>query len=207
MDLTFNYLTDPRDRALLAATPTLMAPRFGRLPPVEVGQHRFVVGANGLFVQARTKAMDVTLRIASTPMLPYGALQENVSLAGGPLPYRLYREMVERACRASPTEWAGVVVYDGREYRLIEPVLDEASLGSITYRTSAYDDEAVALDIHSHGRGDSFFSETDNQSDTGIYLAAVLGRCHSPESVTVKVRVVVRGIFYAVAWVPWYTQE
>ena len=40
---------DARDAALQAASPVVIAPRFGPLPDMDPGQ-RLVVAANGLFV-------------------------------------------------------------------------------------------------------------------------------------------------------------
>ncbi|WP_441351526.1 DUF2016 domain-containing protein [Thiolapillus sp.] len=34
--LNLDYLSDARDKALLSATPTLMAPHFGELPPCDL---------------------------------------------------------------------------------------------------------------------------------------------------------------------------
>jgi len=48
MGISADTVLDTRDRALFAATPMLMAPRFGLLPPLEIGQHRFVAAANGI---------------------------------------------------------------------------------------------------------------------------------------------------------------
>lgn len=201
-----NYLSDPRDLAVCAVTPTLMAPRYGTLPPVAVGQYRFVVASNGVFVQARSRAVDVCLRIGNANGLPYGAVEEYVRLAGGPIPRELGEQMMARAIAATPNEWAGIIVYDALEqaYRLTEPPVSSVSPGHITYATSGYDDELLVLDIHSHGTGHAFFSGTDNRSDNhGVYLASVLGCCKDMNEIEVKTRIVVHGIHYNVGWTPW----
>lgn len=201
-----NYLSDPRDLAVCAVTPTLMAPRYGALPPVAVGQYRFVVASNGVFVQARSRAVDVCLRIGSANGLPYGTLDEYVRLAGGPIPRELGEQLMARAIAATPNEWAGIVVYDALEqaYRVMEPPVSSVSPGHITYATSGYDDELLVLDIHSHGTGHAFFSGTDNRSDNhGVYLASVLGCCKDMNDIEVKTRIVVHGIHYNVGWTPW----
>ncbi len=195
---------DPRDRALFCATPMLMAPRFGVLPELCVGEHRFVAAANGIFVQARSKALAVTLKVARAPRLPYGELRESVELAGGRIPVSLWEAMRTKAVARAPKEWAGVVVYEGDAYRLIEPEVESVSGAHIRYRTEEYDDEAVALDVHSHGHGNAFFSDTDDESDRGgFYIACVLGNCRSVTGVSVKTRIALRGIFYNVEWTPW----
>lgn len=204
MAISADVVLNPRDRALFAATPMLMAPRFGLLPTLEIGQHRFVAGANGIFVQARSKALSVTFKVARTPRLPYGELREKVELAGGRIPVSLWEKMRKKAVACAPKEWAGVVVYENGAYRLVEPEVESASGAHIRYRTEAYDDEAVALDVHSHGHGEAFFSGTDDESDRGgFYIACVLGNCRSASEITVRTRIAVRGIFYNVEWTPW----
>lgn len=200
-------VADSRDRALFAATPMLMAPRFGVLPTLRVGEHRFVAASNGIFVQASSKALAVTLKVARTPRLPYGELRESVELAGGSIPVALWEQMQNKAVASAPKEWAGVVVYENGAYRLIEPEVESISGAHIRYCTQAYDDEAVALDVHSHWHGEAFFSSTDDESDRGgFYIACVLGNCRSESGVTVKTRIAVRGIFYNVEWTPWDTE-
>ncbi|MEE4377378.1 MAG: PRTRC system protein A [Candidatus Competibacteraceae bacterium] len=202
-----DYLSDPRDRVLLNATPCLMAPRFGQLPPVAVGTHRFVAAASGLFVQARTRALAVTLKVADTIPLPYGDLQESVTLAGGRLPLALYARMRAAALAAVPLEWAAAVVYDhdAATYRLVEPVVESVSRGHIRYSTASLPDDDLVLDIHSHGHGQAYFSATDDVSDRkgGTYIACVLGCCGAASTVEVVTRLVVKGIFFPVPWTPW----
>jgi len=43
---------DPRDRALLGATPTVMMPRFGELDELEPGRRRFIAARDGLYMPA-----------------------------------------------------------------------------------------------------------------------------------------------------------
>jgi PRTRC genetic system protein A len=193
------YLTDPRDRALLGATPTLMAPRFGRLPPPLEGQHRFVAGEGGLYLQARSRALDVALRVAETPFpLPYGPVQEGVLLRHGAIGQDLLLEAEARARAAAPREWAGVVVLDpGGAYRLIEPPTLWSRADSVRYRVEGFDPDALGVDLHSHGDGAAYFSTTDDASDRegGIYLAAVIGGCRDSRP-TWAWRLVVNGLFF-----------
>jgi PRTRC genetic system protein A len=200
------YLSDPRDRALCSLTPTLMAPRFGVLDAPPIGQHRYIIGSNGLFLQARTHALDVCVKVADTGPLPYGTVEPYVRMARAPLPRQMFESMRDKAVAACPNEWAGVVVFDPAldGYRLVEPEVQSVSAGHISYSTDSYDDEHLVLDIHSHGTGGAFFSRTDDDSDRGgIYLAAVLGRCAERDTVTVKTRIVVNGQYFEVPWTVW----
>jgi PRTRC genetic system protein A len=201
-----SYLADPRDRAIFAATPTVTAPRFGVLAPVPVGQHRFVLAANGLFVQARTATLDLTLRVSDTVRLPYGVMEEKVVMVAGRLPRELFQAMRQKALAAHPREWAGVVLFDPAfgGYRLVEPEVESVSSGHIRYRTGAYDDALLVCDVHSHGHHGAYFSGTDDASDQhGIYIASVLGRCGAGHTLESCSRIVIHGLFIDVAWTPW----
>lgn len=207
--INLDYLKDSRDRAILGSTPTLMQPLYGELPPVDHYRHRFVLARDGLYLQARTPALSVCLRVTGEVLcpFPYGELQESVQLTAGKIPYSLYMEMSKRALAANPTEYACLALYDkdNNEYRLHEPGVVSASPGHIDFTTGGYDPESVVLDLHTHGEGEAFFSPTDDHSDGqgGIYFASVLGRCQSSETMTAATRIVVNGIFYPVPWTPW----
>lgn len=200
------YLTDERDRVLLALTPTLMAPRFGSLPTLATGLHRFVVASNGLFLQARTDTLEVSLKVADTPTLPYGAVTESVHLIHGPIPADIGATIAQRCSESHPTEWAGVVLWNAQAsaYQLHEPTIESASAGHIRYSTAGYDDRQLVVDVHSHGGGEAYFSQVDDESDIGgVYIASVMGRCASPAEQTQATRIVAHGIFYPVEWKPW----
>lgn len=196
---------DPRDRALLSAIPTLLAPHHSRLPPPELGCQRFVLAQTGLFLQARTRALEISVNVApSTIALPYGPVAEGVRFVHGPIPYAIYAEMRDAAIRRSPQEWVGYVVAADGGYRLIEPPVLSASAGHVCYATDAVDDLDIALSVHSHGAGEAYFSAQDDSADgQGIYVAVVLGRCVRADSVTAVARVVVNGRFQALATLPW----
>lgn len=202
-----DYLSDPRDRILLAQTPSLMAPRFGELPPIEVGQRRFVVGADGLYVQARSRSLNVSLRLSETPAMPYGSVAEYVEMAGGLIPASIRDDLFAEAVRHCPDEWASVVVFDhdAECYRRVQPTVESVSSGHISYQTADYDDDDLCLDVHTHARGAAYFSTTDNVSDSqhALHLSVVIGRCDSRETIEIKTRICVYGQFINVQWEPW----
>lgn len=203
----FEYLRDARDRVLFQDLPILMTPRFGVLDPLDYGQQRLLAARQGVFLEARTRALHLILPVAQAIMpLPYGSLRAKVELAGGPLPYALYDKMRAAAVATLPHEWAGAVVYTpGTGYELIEPTPESVSAGHVRYRTEGIPDERLVLDIHSHGYGAAYFSLTDDASDRqgGVYLASVLGRCVDYDSIRVVTRIVVHGRFFPVTWTPW----
>lgn len=199
-------MSDPRDLAIQSLTPTLMAPRFGALDAPETGLHRYILGANGLYIQAHSRALQLCIKVSDTPPLPYGEVREYVRMANGLLPQALYRQMKEKAVNACPKEWAGVVVFDRdtAAYRLVEPEVCSASAGHVTYSMGNFALEDVVLDIHSHATGAAYFSTTDDRSDQqGIYLATVLGECGHPDTISTTTRIVINGQFFPVPWTPW----
>jgi len=196
----------PRDAILLAATPTLMAPRFGRLDELAVGGRRYVAARDGWYLEARSPVVSACVRLAQAPRpLPYGTVEPYVHLAGGLLPRELLFEFLAEACAAAPQEWAAGVVYSPANHRYERVGLEvvSASDGHITYRMPDDDSDRLVLDIHSHGHGPAFFSRVDDASDLhGVYIASVLGHCTCPEAVQCVSRLVIDGYTFDLDWHP-----
>jgi PRTRC genetic system protein A len=206
---TLEYLPSARDRILFAQTPMLMMPRHGELAPLPIGRRRYVAAADGIYVQARHRALDLTLRLVQVG-LPYGVLSQRVELAGGLLPCALHQRITEHALLHFPKEWAGLVHWSdaAQRYELTIPDTIDASAGHIRYLSHSIDPERLVLDVHSHGAFPAFFSSVDNQSDQyGIYFASVFGCCQSTDSLTVVTRLVVDGHFFELDWHPWEETE
>lgn len=200
-----SYLTHSRDRVLFSQTPMLMMPSYGTLPPLALGRRRYIAAADGVYLQARQRALDVTLRLACVD-LPFGPLREHVELSGGLIPRALYDEMAAHALAQAPKEWAGLVHWDDLEQRyvLTLPSVVDVSNARIRYRSDAIDHERLVLDIHSHGYLPAGFSALDDTSDEcGIHFACVLGLCLSAQTMVAITRLVVDGQFFDLDWHPW----
>lgn len=177
---------DARDAALQATCPVVIAPRFGALPDMDLGQ-RLIVAANGLFVQVKLDWLDclqcLTPQGIELP-LPYGSVQESLRFAFGVLPIRLIEQFIEAGRRALPNEAAGALVYSratGR-LRLALCTAVQSSPTRIAYRLPAMAaDETVAVDLHTHGRLPAFWSSEDDRDDQGIKVCGVFGRLHEAE--------------------------
>ena len=192
------YLSDHRDRVLLGATPTLMQPRFGVLPALADGAYRYIAAEDGLYLEAQSWCLSALVPVArSRTPLPYGRLTPGLIYRLGHPLMGLFQEAERRAQRASPVEWAGVIVGEGAgAYRLVEPAVERASPVAIRYANAGFDPDALLFDLHSHGQGAAYFSETDDASDRegGIFIAGVIGRCNTrPEW---ALRLVVHGRFF-----------
>ena len=72
----------------------------------------------------------------------------------------------------------------------------------IDYRLPALtDDETVAVDLHTHGRGLAFRSDDDDRDDQGIKVAGVFG-CVLRERPQAEFRLVLNGMYRALPH-PW----
>lgn len=171
----------PRDRALLGASPVEPVLHDAPLRPLSPGQRRFVCAANGLYAEARSDALHLRCLVGAGPT-PYGQADEFVVPAAGPVPLALVSQFVA-AARATPQqEIAGVIVREGAGYalRVLGPI--SASGEHVSYSDRDVDDDALVIDLHSHGAHAAVFSSQDDRSDLsrrGPYIAMVVGRCFS----------------------------
>lgn len=174
---------DPRDQLLQQLAPTVMVPRFGALKPLQAVSHRFLQGANGLFLEVRRAWLyaRVKLQDAGPVAMPYGEVTEQFEMTCGPVPLSLIQRFAELAREHCPNEAACWVVWNERSgvFSMREVGVREASAGHIHFdRPRLEDDEHLVLDMHSHGRFGAFFSQTDNEDDKGeVKLSVVLGDC------------------------------
>lgn len=174
------------DRAVLGQMPALMVPTFGDLPECKVGQRRFLLAADGIHVEARTPSLHFRAPISSAS-LPFGEVEPFCELAGGLLPAALGQALVDAALAAMPNETASVVIYRPSlaRYGLIEPEIDSASRGHVTFDHWAdFTDHNLMVDVHTHGALEAYFSPTDDASDRSIHephLSLVFGRCREGE--------------------------
>lgn len=205
-ETVLSYLEDRRDRVLLMQNPALPMPRFGSLPPLEVGERRYVIARDGLYVQARTLALKVCVALACTPPLPFGSLAASVELVGGLLPRAFFERMCIEALAESPNEWAALVHWDAerQRYEWTETQCLHRSTTRMAYDSAAREESRLVLDVHCHGAAPPFFSSTDDASDRyGVYFASVLGYCDSPQRIRVSTRLVIDDVRIALTWHPW----
>lgn len=172
---------DPRDALLQSHTPALMVPRYGALPKMDKPGHRYLVAEDGLWIEVLRPWLHALVPWSYTALnLPFGRVTKQVTyafddqrLAG--LQARFLRDAIAHM----PNECAAWAVYDenlgGLEYRLL--VADRASPGGVSFqRPRLTEHEHLAIDLHSHGALDAFFSETDDEDDAGeVKISVVVG--------------------------------
>lgn len=181
---------DRRDAIILAHTPVLAVPRFGELAALEKAGHRYLVDEEGLWIEVRRPWLHVRAPIASRfataygggHALPFGRLERLMQYAFTDEDLnRIQTLFLHDARRAMPDEFAAWAIFDERtrrlEYRpLIADLATEGGLQGIR-RPRLEDHEHLAIDLHSHGRLDAFFSSTDDADDAGeVKLAVVVGK-------------------------------
>ncbi len=178
---------DPRDEILQRHTPVVIVPRFGALPATEKPGHRYLVAESGLWLEVRRAWLHAIVPVdAPLPeeygrhRLPFGPMEGKVEYAfTGADVQRLQALFRYDAIAALPDEAAAWGVWNARtralDYWPLIPTI--ATPGSITLARPVLEDHLeLAVDLHSHGRLEAFFSTTDNDDDAGeVKLAYVAG--------------------------------
>jgi len=172
---------DPRDALLQSHTPAIMVPRYGQLPKMDKPGHRYLVAEDGLWIEVLRPWLHAVVPWSHTAIaLPFGKVEKRIA-------YAFEAEDLSRICRlflldaglAMPNECAAWGVYDERSERLeLRPLLaDSASPGGVSFqRPRLAEHEHLAVDLHSHGAIDAFFSPTDDEDDEGeVKISVVAG--------------------------------
>ena len=192
--------------------PTLMVPQKSELPECKSGQTRFLMAADGLYLETRTEWGGLVRKLWDCPRLiplPYGKVEEKddfiVVLHDKVMPI-VSGVMIPEAAKYAEQgkEWAGFVVWNGSDFvPWTEEFNATASAVDFLSQGAANLPEGLSLvaDIHSHWKGSPFFSKDDNASDNGrIKIAVVLGNYRVKDNKPVfdwKARYCVEGFFFS----------
>lgn len=194
--------TDARDTLLQQTCPTVMAPKFGAFAPLMENGHRFLVASSGLWLELRRPWFYLRYPVCEEPRvaLPYGEIEIETAFAfdldtdAAPLLARF----VEEARDALPAEHAAWIIWNdvtrALEYRPCIAIA--AGAGGIEYhRPKLEEHESLAIDVHSHGGIEAFFSNTDDEDDLGeVKIAVVFGKLDGPDFAMTK-RICALGLF------------
>lgn len=192
------------DETLWQSAPTVAVPKYAAFAPLmEVG-HRFLATAEGLFIEVRRPWLHFIQPIAplqeNAPRPPYGTVDKKVELAFQRLGvvFPLIRQFVEAARMALPNEHAAWIVWNAHTGDLAyrDVGIQQAGPGAIRFeRPALADHESLAIDIHSHGAGQAFFSPTDNADDAGeVKIACVVGDLAEGKTPSIMFRICVLGM-------------
>ena len=173
------------DNALFDSAPVAAVPRHAEFAPLLDVGHRFLLAAEGLFVEIRRPWLHLIQPVApiegASPRPPYGSIDEKIEFAFGRIsaaePH--LRRFATDAAGAAPNEHAAWIVWNETSKELVyrEVEVTSATPTAITInRPTLADDESLAFDLHSHGTGPAGFSATDDADDAGeVKIAGVIG--------------------------------
>ncbi len=171
------------DLLLQQHLPTLMVPKFEALSALRENASRFLMSAEGLWIESKTAWGRFMKPLYASPRaLPYGQVKEEIELFCGTIPLNLVEQFAIQAHQAAKEglETAAWILWsENKGWAYLELNMTEQSPGSVefTWPKLAVDQHLV-LDMHSHGIGRAFFSSTDNTSDQGLaHFSLVLGLC------------------------------
>lgn len=182
------------DTALLAAAPVAVVPANSAFFPLQDNGHRFLLAADGIYIEARRPWLHFIQRLAPIAgvRIPYGPLTPKVEFTFGRLGAAMpqLQEFALHASSAAPIEAAGSVIWNSatNAWRIEYPeIIGTASAGHIEFRqVELTDDEHLIIDLHSHGNTSAFFSDTDNRDDAGsVKIAGVYGNLDQTEPTAV----------------------
>lgn len=172
------------DRALMEHAPTVAVPVFGEFVAMEENGHRYLLACDGLWLEVRRPWLHLIWPVAQQKkvQLPYGNLAEVIDLAFE-VPTWGFTELLPAAREVTPAEVGAAMIWNERERTLRFAMCKTISAGVGTLSESMPElgeGDWLAVDLHSHGPLDAFFSSTDLE-DTGseVVIAGVIGRVDS----------------------------
>ncbi|WP_246795656.1 PRTRC system protein A [Burkholderia perseverans] len=172
------------DNALFDSAPVAVVPRHAKFAALQDIGHRFLVAAEGLFIEIRRPWLHLIQPLAAidgSTRPPYGSIEPKIEFAFGKLgaaePH--FRRFADEAGSASPNEHAAWIVWNDTEKKLEykSVAIRSATPGSLEIdRPALAEHESLVIDLHSHGAGKAFFSSTDDRDDAGeVKISGVIG--------------------------------
>jgi len=152
----------------------------------------YIIASNGVFIDAKGPLMDARIPVAECDIRGLAPIETKVSLTYGSIPQRFFDLALNLFLTDISSEHYVAIVGDAG-YHFHIPVQDK-SAGSVVYEAGT----SVVLEMHSHGHGGAWFSETDNKDETGMKLYGVVGKLD--KTPIVKLRVGVYGYFHELLW-------
>ena len=151
--------------------------------------YNYILGANGLYLQARNAHLAATVCIAPAEVRGLAPLEESIQLLHGKIPMYFLNLALSVLCVKPDIEQYLAVTWQGN-YSLGIPSQSQ-NADSVTYETLP----GTVLDIHSHVGGvPAHFSGIDDQDEQGFCLYAVVGDLRNL-CPTVELRLGVYGYF------------
>ncbi|OJW51556.1 MAG: hypothetical protein BGO63_10515 [Candidatus Accumulibacter sp. 66-26] len=168
------------DEVLQQVCPTVMVPRYEPLQDLDHEAHRFLVAQDGLYMDVLRPWLQLRLQISQSPIpLPYGRVAGKAVFNFGDNFGDLFVQFTNAAREFLPAEHAAWFAFDAETQCLrYEPVeVTRRNMARITYERPVVSEHVrLAVDIHSHGCENAYFSPTDDLDDVDdAKLAIVVG--------------------------------
>lgn len=171
------------DAIIQSQFPTVLAPRFAALAPMEGTGDRFILTAHQVLMEVSRPWLHAVQPISAlfARPTPYGeGPKPGINLRCGPVPKAMLDRFVQQARAATPLETAAWIVWDAkaREFQYLPLSNISVSAGHVKFdRPRLPDGVHLVMDIHSHGELGAFFSPQDDADDADqLCLSAVVGR-------------------------------
>lgn len=169
------------DAVLQSHAPVMGVPLHGEFVSLAEPGHRFLVAADGLWLEARRAWIHILTPLALDGGVakPYGQLQRTIRCELEGLPQELLNEFVKQCEEAYPNETGAVVVWN-EATGLMELRRTEEVVAGVGFLRAAWPtlnkEEHIVFDLHSHGPLEPCFSEKD-VADTGgeVVMCGVIG--------------------------------
>lgn len=149
----------------------------------------YILGNNGLFLQAKNTHLAATVCIAPAMVRGLAPLEESIKLLHGAIPMHFLELALSVLCvKPDIEQYITVTWEDGYNLR-IPP--QEQTAASVNYEVV----DGTVLDIHSHVGGvPADFSGKDDRDEQGFCLSAVVGDLRNL-CPTIELRLAIYGYF------------
>jgi len=152
----------------------------------------YIVAANGLFIEAENKLLEVRIPVADCEIRGLAPLKTKFILTFGGIPQRFFDLALDMFLADTSREHYVAVIGDSG-YHFHVPS-QEKEAGKVVYEC----ENRVVLDMHSHGVMGAWFSHKDDEDDVGLKVYVVVGSLD--KTPVVKLRLGVYGYWLPLSW-------
>lgn len=152
----------------------------------------YIVAANGLFIEAENKLLEVRIPVADCEIRGLSPLNTKFILTFGGIPQRFFDLALDMFLADTSKEHYVAVIGDSG-YHFHVPS-QEKEAGKVVYEC----EDRVVLDMHSHGVMGAWFSHRDDEDETGLKVYGVIGSLD--KTPVVKLRLGVYGYWLPLSW-------
>ena len=148
----------------------------------------YIFAGNGVYISAQSPLIKGVVCISPVEIRGLALMEEKAEMVHGKIPEYIYDLSLSTLMVGSEREQYQAITWEG-EYRLRIPT-QERQAAQVRYERLP----SPVMDIHSHGRGQAWFSVIDDGDEQGLRLYMVVGRLDTylPE---VELRLGVYGYF------------